>query len=466
MHETTDRNRSATPAKCQGPVKRRDFLQIGAMSLGGIGLSLSDVIAGREASGTSKADTSVIMLYQHGGASQLETYDLKPDAPTSYRSIFKPIATKTPGMSICELFPLQAKLADRFSLIRSLHHDVGIHSDGGIVVLTGKRPTKLDPTSQSKSEHPDFGSIVSRVRGIRRDGMPPYVGIPKQVYMTRPTYLGLQHKAFSAGDPGATSYQSPIPQPANPQTGKRLGQRQTLLQRFDRFRRDLDLSGSMQATDRFRDVAMQMLTSPQIARAFLVEKESKQLRDRYGRNTWGQSCLLARRLVEAGTSVVNIYFNTPKTGQEFTNWDDHIMNAGRPGHFGKYMRVRLPYMDQALSALIDDVYRRGLNRKVLIVVVGEFGRTPRLSSNSSGTGRNHWPQAYSALVSGGDLKMGQVVGATNSKAEYPSRRPLTPQDLLATIYRHLRIDPSLSFTDFAGRPISILPHGKPIRELL
>lgn len=467
MHRNSNRTNAARSKPCPGPVSRRDFLQIGALSLGGVGLSLSDVIAGREASGTGKADTSVIMLYQHGGASQLETYDLKPDAPSDYRSVFKPIATKMPGMSICELFPLQAKLADRFSLIRSLHHDVGIHSDGGIVVLTGKRPTKLDPTSQSKSEHPDFGSIVSRVRGIRRDGMPPYVGVPNQVYMTRPTYLGLQHKAFSAGDPGKSAYQSPIPQPANPQTGKRLGERQTLLQRFDRFRRDLDLSGSMQAADRFRGVAMQMLTSPQIARAFQVEKEPKKLRDRYGRNTWGQSCLLARRLVEAGTSVVNIYFNTPKTGQEFTNWDDHYGNAGRKGHFGKFMRIRLPYMDQALSTLIEDIHRKSLQRKVLVVVVGEFGRTPRLSVHSSlGTGRNHWPQAYSALVSGGDLKMGQVVGATNSKAEYPSRRPLTPQDLLATIYRHLKIDPNRSFTDFAGRPIPILPHGKPIRELL
>jgi len=438
-------------------------MQVGALALGGV--TLSDVLAARAAAGTKSADTSVIMLYQHGGASQLETYDLKPEAPSDYRSIYRPIDTNVPGMSICELFPLQAKMADRFSLIRSLHHEVGIHSDGGIVALTGKRPTKLDPTSQSKSEHPDFGSVTSRVRGIR-NGIPAYVGVPSQVYMTRPTYLGLQHKAFEAGDPGAANYQSPISKSSTALDGERFGRRRTLLEQFDRFRGNLDQAGSLEANDRFRELAMQMLTSPDVGRAFQIEKEPNDLRERYGRNTWGQSCLLARRLVEAGSSVVNIYFNTPKTGQEFTNWDDHPGNGGRPGHFGKYMSIRLPYMDQALSALIDDVHQRGLDRKVLIVVVGEFGRTPRLSVGSTGTGRNHWPQAYSALVSGGGFKMGQVIGATNSKAEYPTHRPLTPQDLLATIYHHLQIDPNHSFNDHSGRPIPILPHGEPIRELL
>jgi len=171
-------------------------------------------------------------------------------------------------------------------------------------------------------------------------------------------------------------------------------------------------------------------------------------------------------LAEAGTPVINIYFNTPKTGQEFTNWDDHIQNAGRPGHFGKYMSVRLPYMDQALSSLIADVFERGLDQRILIVVVGEFGRTPRLSHNTNGTGRNHWPQAYSALLSGGGLRMGQVVGATNSRAEYPAQQPHTPQDLLATMYRHLGIDPAQTLVDYSGRPIRILESGQPIADLL
>ena len=175
---------------------------------------------------------------------------------------------------------------------------------------------------------------------------------------------------------------------------------------------------------------------------------------------------VARRLAETGTAVTSLYINTPKRGQEFTNWDDHILNAQRPGHFGKYMRIRLPYMDQALSALIEDVYNRGLDQKIMIVVMGEFGRTPRLRVNANGTGRNHWPQAYTALVSGGGLRMGQVIGSTNSKAEHPVERPYTPQDMLATVYRHLGIDYHHKLVDYSGRPVAILGQGEPIRELI
>jgi hypothetical protein len=439
-------------------------MQIGALALGGS--TLSEVLAARAAAGQSGRDTSVIMLYQHGGASQLETYDLKPEAPTAYRSIYHPIATNVPGIEICEHFPLSAKLADKFSLVRSLHHDVGIHSDGGIVVLTGKRPAKLDPTSGSKSEHPDFGHAASKIRGMAVKAIPPYVAIPRKPYMTRPTYLGLHHTAFEPGDPSSKGYTPPQVKLAAGRDSKFLEDRRQLLQRFDRLRSDLDIAGELNGTDEFRNLAFQMLTSPDVAGAFDIGREDPRLRDLYGRNQWGQACLLARRLAEAGTAVINIYFNTPKTGQEFTNWDDHISNAGRPGHFGKYMSIRLPYMDRALTALIEDIFNRGLDQKVLVVVVGEFGRTPRLSHNSTGTGRNHWPQAYTALLSGGGLQMGQVVGATNSKAEFPVERPYTPQDLLATIYRHLGIDPQSTFTDFSGRPVYILESGHPIPELL
>jgi hypothetical protein len=402
----------------------------------------------------------------HGGPSQLETYDLKPQAPVEYRSVFRPIATKVPGMDICELFPLQAALADKFSIIRSLNHDIGIHSDGGIIVLTGKRPTVLDPTSQSKSEHPDFGSIASRLRGMEKAVVPPYVAIPRQPYMTRPTYLGAQHAAYEVGDPSTGSYKPPVFALDAGRNGKVLEDRRTLLDQFDRYRRDLDASGTAEASDKFRELAFQMLSSPQTAAAFDLGKEPDSLRDRYGRHLWGQGCLLARRLAEAGSALISLFIDTPKRGQEFTNWDDHIMNAGRPGHFADYMRVRLPYLDQALAALIEDIFARSLDRRILVVVVGEFGRTPRLSRNANGVGRDHWPQAYSALVSGGGLRMGQVVGATNAKAEYPTERPYSPQDLLATVYRHLGIDPGQTFPDFAGRPISILNDGAPIRELI
>jgi uncharacterized protein (DUF1501 family) len=205
-----------------------------------------------------------------------------------------------------------------------------------------------------------------------------------------------------------------------------------------------------------------------VARAFDLERESPKLRERYGRHLWGQACLLARRLAEAGTAVISVIANTPEAGPMFTNWDDHPGNAMRPGHFAGYLRVRLPYFDQAVSALIEDIFSRGLDRKVLLVVTSEFGRTPRLRVGppDNSIGRDHWPDAYSALVSGGGLGMGQIVGATNARGEYPTAAPVTPQDLLATIYRHLGIDPSHHFIDSLGRPMPILARGEPIRQLV
>lgn len=452
-----------SPLACPGPVSRRSLLQVGALAVGG--LTLRDVLAAQSTSSVRAPATSVIMLYLHGGPSQLETYDLKPGAPIEYRSIYRPIPTNVPGLEICEKFPLQAAMADKFSLVRSLTHDVNIHSDGGIVVLTGKRPTVLDPTSNSKSEHPDFGSVASKVRGVGRDAIPPYVSIPSRLYMTRPTYLGMHHAAMELGDPSRDDFRPPFLALAA-DTVAAFDDRRALLSGLDRLRSDLDRTGQLSGADEYRSRAVELLTSTRLADAFKIDAEPSLLRERYGRNLWGQACLMARRLAEAGTAVVNIYFDTPKNGQEFTNWDDHIGNAGRPGHFGKYMDIRLPYMDQALSALIEDIWQRDRQREIMVVVVGEFGRTPRLSQNAGGVGRDHWPQAMTALVSGGGLRMGQVVGATNSKAEYPTERPYTPQDLLATIYRHLNINPDASFTDYSGRPVPILPFGKPIPELI
>lgn len=447
--------------RCRGPLHRRAFLQAGFLTLGG--LSLPGILRAREASGNAKRETSVIFLYLVGGASQLETYDLKPDAPIEYRSVFKPIATKVPGMAICEHLPLHAKVADKFALIRSCHHTMNAHNDGGIEVLTGKTPTRPDPTSTSLSEHPDFGSIVSKMRGLHPEGLPRYVGLPGNLGMTRPVYLGLQHRAFSAGDPSQPFYAPPSMRLSVPP--QRLDDRKGLLRTFDIARNEVDRSGVMEAQDQFRGVAYQMLTSTRTATAFDMKRESDRTRERYGNHLWGQSCLLARRLAEAGVGAITIGINVPKNGPEFTNWDDHIMNAMRPGHFGMYMETRFPYYDQALSALIEDVYDRGLDRDVMIVAMGEFGRTPRLSRNAQGVGRDHWPDAQSVLISGGGLKMGQVIGATNGKAEFPTQRPCSPKDVLATIYRHLGIDVKHEFLDHTGRPVAILNEGSPIDEL-
>jgi hypothetical protein len=237
-----------------------------------------------------------------------------------------------------------------------------------------------------------------------------------------------------------------------------------MLEQFDGIRRSQEGHGGG-GGDPFREAAFQMLTSPRVASAFDLSREDPRLRDRYGRHLWGQSCLLARRLAEAGSSVITIDALAPSLSERYFSWDDHI-NVQTRWDLGEAMRHRAPFLDQALSALIEDVYARGLDRKVLIVAAGEFGRTPRLTHSGGLIGRDHWPAAQSALVSGGGLRMGLVIGATNRRGEHPVERPLTPKDLLATIYRHLGIDRRAEFRDLSGRPIPILSDGEPIRELV
>lgn len=449
---------------CPGPMRRREFLRIGTLALGG--LALPDLLRVRAQAAVSPPDTSVILFWMWGGPSQLETWDCKPDAPSEYRGPLRPIHSTVPGLDVCEVFPLQARLGKRIALIRSLHHNMSSHNDGSIELLTGKTPLKEDPTSTARSDHPDFGMVASYLRGSAASGLPRYVGIPRVPFMVQPNYLGMAHAGFAAGNPSVPQYR--------PQNlvldagidGARLDDRRRLVAQLDRFRRAHDLAGAVQATDEFRQQAFQLLTSSSVADAFALDQERPATRDRYGRHLWGQSCLLARRLAEAGVSVITIDALTPEPGNPiYFSWDDHA-NPATGWNLEGAMRMRGPYMDQGLSALIEDVYDRGLDRKVLIVAVGEFGRTPRLTSPQGVLGRDHWPSAQAALVSGGGLRMGQVVGATTSKAEYPVERPLAPQDLLATIYRHLGIDFRSTINDFAGRPQYILSGGEPIRELV
>jgi hypothetical protein len=422
------------------------------------GLSL----AGRAATPKAPPDTSVILVYCVGGPSHLETYDLKPDGPEMMRSVFKPIATRVPGLSICEHLPRQAAVAHRFSVIRSMHHKINIHNDGSILVLTGKEPSVPDPSSTATSEHPDFGMVASRLRGPSRNALPPYVAIPYAFHMTRPTYLGAGHQPLSTGDVHQPGWAPPQLR-LRGTTAVGLDNRRKLLGELDALRKRVH-SGK----DEFREQAYRMLTSAAVARAFDLSGEPARVRDRYGRNLWGQGCLLARRLAEAGSAVISVICNVPEYGPKFTNWDDHPGNAMRPGHFADYMKVRFPYFDQAVATLIDDIFQRGLDNKILVLVMGEFGRTPRMRYGppDRSIGRDHWPDAYSALIAGGGMKMGQVVGSTNARGEYPTSAPVTPQDMLATAYRHLGIDIEHAFTDNTGRPVPVLAHGKPVRELL
>ena len=451
---------------CSGPIRRRECLRAGALALGG--LSLSDVLRRRASAASSRTDTSVILFWMWGGPSQLETFDMKPDAPTEYRGPLNPISTNVPGLDICEYMPLLAQRADRFSLIRSMHHKMSAHNDGSIEVLTGKTPSRADPTSQAISEHPDFGMVTSRLRNARANGLPQYVGAQKAPFMTRPVYLGVSHKAFETGNPAAEDYEPRNLKLSDGMNLQRLEDRRGLLEQFDRYRRGADEQGSLQATDRFRDAAFDLLLSEDVARAFDIKQETDEARDRYGRHRWGQSCLLARRLAEAGVAVINVDATAPNDTTKHFSWDDH---AGA-FHLDYAQRERLPQMDQALSALIDDLYSRGLDQNVMVLACGEFGRTPRVThapknfSDQIGLGRDHWPDAFTVWVSGGGLRMGQVVGATNSKSEYPQVNPQTPQDLMATVYRHLGVDADQAFEDFFGRPVPILFGGKPIAQLI
>jgi uncharacterized protein (DUF1501 family) len=443
-------------------MSRRALLRLGALSLCGLH---GPRLAQAQPSQRSRS-TAVILFWMWGGPSQFETFDPKPDAPAEYRGPFRPIRTAVPGLDVCELFPRLAQQARRLTLVRSLHHTMASHNDGSIEVLTGKTPAVADPTSTARSDHPDFGMVASRVRGLRPDGLPQYVGIPTVPFMTRPVYLGLQHQGFAAGDPSAVGYAPPSLGLRGGVTVEQFSHRRQLLAQFDQVRRAADVEGRLEGADRLRGAALRLLDNPQVARAFDLGREAPRLRDRYGRHLWGQSCLLARRLAEAGAGVLTIDALAPVRGRPiYFSWDDHA-NAQPGWDLAEGMRWRAPFLDQALSALIEDLHQRGLDRDVLVLALGEFGRTPRVSYNSGRMGRDHWPQAMCALVSGGGRGMGQVVGATSSRGEFPRERPLTPQDLVATVYRHLGIDSRQDFRDFSGRPVPVLPGGQPIAELL
>ena len=449
--------------RCPGPPSRREFLRAGVLALGG--LTLPQLLAVHAADGKGSPNTSVILFWMWGGPSHLETYDLKSSAPSEYRGPFRPIATDVPGLDICELLPRQARLGKKIAIVRSLHHTMSSHNDGSIEVLTGKTPAKADPTSTALSEHPDFGMVASKVRGSRPDGLPQYVGIPTQPFMTRPGYLGLAHKAFAAGNPAAPTYAPPNLTLAGGLNARGLDDRKALLAQLDTVRRDMDVMGRMEGTEKVQAAALHMLANPSIGRAFDITREPAKLRDRYGRHLWGQSCLLARRLAEGGAAVITIDALAPEQGTPlYFSWDDHA-NAQPGWDLAKGMRWRAPFLDQALSALIEDVYDRGRDRDILIVAMGEFGRGPRMGTANGCIGRDHWPDAMCALLSGGGLRTGQVVGSTNSRGEHPKERPLTPKDVLATVYRHLGIDHRRELIDFAGRPVPILSEGEPIGEL-
>jgi len=449
-------------AVCPGPQSRRGFLQAGFLALGG--LSLGDVLRLRSAAKESNPDTSIILIWLQGGPSHMETYDLKPEAPLDYRGEMQPIRTNVAGMDVCELLPLHARVADKFTIIRSISHGFANHAGGAGRFLSGRDPLRpLDPIAQ----FPTIGTVVNRIKESRDVGVPNYVGNQPRVYGGGSSYLGESALPFVVGgDPNRDGFSVPNLSMSG-SLKDRLDDRVRLLNSFDGLKRDIDRNGSLAAMDKFNDKALSLLTSDTAKNAFDISQEDPKLRDKYGRHKWGQRALLARRLVEAGVTFVTMQMQSPGVPGGIGNWDIHAVN----GHLYEDAHARLPIFDRAISALIEDLYQRGLDRKVMVVVTGEFGRTPRINPQKgtrSGViqpGRDHWPGSMSVLVSGGGMPMGQVIGSTTSNGAYAKDNKLEPNDLLASMYRFLGIDYHASFIDHTGRPMPILPHGQPIAEL-
>lgn len=458
---------------CPGPASRRGFMKMGLA--GFASLSLPGMLRLRAASPEAdRKRTAVIMVWQPGGCSHIDTYDPKPNAGSEYRGPFATIPTKVPGLHFTELLPRQAQLADRFTVLRSMRQTAGGHPAGSMQMLSGDSDTRDKP----KPRLPDWMSVTNYLRsleGPRTCPLPTYVGVNPPTSYNGPAYLGDAYSPFSVtGDPNQPNFVVPNIGLSDQAAVRHLARRSTLRQNLDNLERAFDQAGELQALDEFETQAMTLLTSPATKEAFDLSKEDDATRDRYGRNTWGQQLLLARRLVEAGVEVLTSSLRGPLCGR-VQNWDDHAVNH----HVFDALRFRAEAYDQAVSALIEDIYERGLDERVLVVVTGEFGRTPKISyqpstgagnaSAPAGTrqpGRDHWPRAFSNIWAGGGIETGRFIGATDKRGEDSIERICSAGDFLATIYHHLGIDSSnVLIKDFNGRPTPIVDHGKPIPEL-
>jgi hypothetical protein len=416
---------------CDG-LSRRNFLRIGAF---GAGLTLADMLRSQAAANPVRAagtsHKAAIMIYLPGGPSHMDMYDLKPEAPMEYRGEFRPVATNVPGVQICEHFPRQARMFDKLSVVRSVV-SVDEHSDS--LVMTG-----YSENTNRIAHHPSIGSVVSRLRGDASADIPPFVSLRGTSIGNEPGYLGVAHRAFTPDGPGLQNLGL-----AGGVTTERSDERRNLLQSFDSIRRDIDASGTMRGLDAFATRAFDMVASGATRRALDLSREDPRVRDRY---QGIEPFLTARRLVEAGVGCVTLAYGS---------WDTH-------GNNFNMLRQQLPQLDRGLSNLIMDLYDRGMDKDVVTVVWGEFGRTPRVNGSA---GRDHWSPVMSALIAGGGLRMGQAVGASSARGEYSRDRRYTASQVLSTVYRALGIDPSLTFTDQNGRPMYILDDREPLSELL
>jgi hypothetical protein len=419
---------------CDG-LHRRNFLKLGAF---GAGLTLADQLRlsahAAPTGSTSKPMKSAIMIYLPGGPSHMDMYDLKPEAPAEFRGEFKPIKTNVPGIDICEHFPMQAKMMDKLSVVRSLVAN-DEHSDS--YVMTGY--TEQVNRTAVQGQHPSFGSVVSKLRSGHSD-IPPFVTLRGMSIGNEPGFLGISHRAFSPDGPGLSNLKR-----ANGLTADGMDDRKNLLASFDTIRRDVDKGTTMAGLDAFTGRAFDMIASGTVHKALDLKHEDPRSLDRY-KNV--EQFLKARRLIEAGVGCVTLSYG---------GWDTHSSNF-------KTLKKQLPELDRGIANLIQDLHDRGMEDDVVTVVWGEFGRTPKI--NMSDAGRDHWSPAMSALVAGGGMKMGQVVGSTSARGEHPKERPYKVPSLLATLYQAVGIDPGMTFPNGTGRPMYVLDERQPVTELL
>ncbi|HEV3083028.1 MAG TPA: DUF1501 domain-containing protein [Gemmataceae bacterium] len=414
---------------CDG-ITRRSFLKIGAF---GAGLTLTEMLRARSTAAAtgSQRPRSAIMIYLPGGPSHIDTYDMKPDAPKEFRGEFKPIATNVAGVQISEYFPLQAAMWDKLAVIRSLV-SVEEHSDS--LVSTGYSEAR-----NQTAHHPSFGAVVSKLRGVTHEEIPPFVSLRGLSRGLEPGYLGVAHRAFTPSGPGLQNLRL-----AQGVSDARLEDRKNLLAHFDDVRRDIDATGTMKGLDAFTVRAFDMVASGAVRKALDLNNEEPRSRDRY---KGLEQFLTARRLIEAGVGCVTLSIGS---------WDTHGDNF-------RSLKRQLPQLDRGIANLIQDLHDRGLENDVVTVMWGEFGRTPKING---GAGRDHWSPAMSALVAGGGLKMGQAIGATSARGEQPRDRRYTVQQVLSTLYQAIGIDPALSFLDGSGRPMHLLDERQPVTELI
>jgi uncharacterized protein (DUF1501 family) len=438
-------------------VSRRSFVQAGVLGIGGLSLPTLMQLRAQGAIRSTDAEKSVILLWLSGGPGHMETWDPKPAAPAEYRGPLGSTATSLPGVYFGELMPEQAKLTEHLAVLRTVRHGTGDHTKGNHWMLTGYEGPAFNAPDNRTQRRPAIGSAVAKLRGANRRGMPSYVAVPHlrggtDNFFHYAAYLGGGLNPFVVNsDPNEKGFGVRNLVLSPELTGHRLADRRGLVEQLDRIRAGAE--PVMADWDAHSVAALDLLTSKQVRDAFNIEAESDSLRDDYGRHTFGQSALLARRLVECGVTFVTV---------NCVPWDHH----GSPGQYKteEGARLLIPPLDKALGALIRDLISRGLYEKTLVVAMGEFGRTPRMNSNA---GRDHWGDTFSVLMGCGGMRMGQVIGRSSARGERVVERPIDPQDVAATVYQHLGINArAVEFYDLLRRPMPLLDRGEPIRELV